>query len=69
MEIQMTSGKDFPQNLEEYDLIIHCGACMFNRRNVLSRLAKAEAAGVPITNYGIAMAKLNGILDKIKLPQ
>lgn len=69
MEIQVTSGKDFPGNLREYDLIIHCGACMFNRRNVLSRLAKAEAAGVPITNYGIAMAKLNGILDKIELPK
>lgn len=63
-------GNDFPGNeeLKEYDLIIHCGACMFNRRHVLSRIAAAEAAGVPITNYGVVLAKLAGILDKIQLP-
>lgn len=63
-------GNDFPGNeeLKEYDLIIHCGACMFNRRHVLSRIAAAEAAGVPITNYGVVLAKLAGILDKIELP-
>ncbi len=44
---------------------IHCGACMFNRKHVLSRIAAAEAAGVPITNYGVVLAKLGGILDKI----
>ena len=48
--------------------MIHCGACMFNRRHVLSRIAEAQAAGVPITNYGIVLAKLSGILDKIDLP-
>ncbi len=63
-------GNDFPGNeeLKEYDLIIHCGACMFNRKHVLSRIAAAEAAGVPITNYGVVLAKLAGILDKIQLP-
>lgn len=67
IEICNVCGKDFPggKRLKEYDLIIHCGACMFNRRHVLSRIAEAEAAGVPITNYGIVLAKLNGILDKI----
>jgi hypothetical protein len=58
---------DFPEGeaLKEYDLIIHCGACMFNRRLVMSRVAAAQEAGVPITNYGIFMAKMAGILDKI----
>jgi len=70
IEITNICGNDFPdiEGLKEYDLIIHCGACMFNRRHVLSRIAAAEAAGVPITNYGVVMAKMAGILDKIILP-
>jgi hypothetical protein len=51
--------------LEGYDLIIHCGACMFTRRHVMSRIAKAREAGIPITNYGTAIATLTGILDKV----
>ena len=54
--------------MEQYDLIIHCGACMFNRRLVLSRLAAAKEAGVPITNYGVFLAKMAGILDQVTLP-
>lgn len=69
LRIDMAAGNDFPGDLREYDLIIHCGACMFNRRHVLSRIARAREAGVPITNYGITMAKLSGILDKIRLPE
>ena len=65
LQIDMVSGPDFPENLAQYDLIIHCGACMFNRKYVLSRLEKAAAAGVPITNYGVALAKLSGILEQI----
>lgn len=65
LQIDMASGPDFPENLAQYDLIIHCGACMFNRKYVLSRLEKAAAAGVPITNYGVALAKLSGILEQI----
>lgn len=70
IEITNICGNDFPdtEGLKKYDLIIHCGACMFNRRHVLSRIASAEAAGVPITNYGVVMAKMAGILDKIILP-
>ena len=70
IQITNVSGSDFPalDDLKEYDLVIHCGACMFNRRHVLSRIAEAQAAGVPITNYGIVLAKLSGILDKIDLP-
>lgn len=68
LQVELCAGNDFPRDLESYDLIIHCGACMFNRRHVLSRIAKAKDAGVPITNYGITIAKLSGILDKIQLP-
>ena len=63
--VDVVSGPDFPEDLSCYSLIIHCGACMFNRRYVLSRIEKARAQGVPITNYGVALAKLTGILDNI----
>lgn len=63
------AGKDYPNDLKKYDLIVHCGACMFNRRLMLSRIVRAQEQGVPITNYGIAIAHLQGILDKVSLPQ
>ena len=63
--IEVVSGRDFPENLSGYDLIIHCGACMFNRKHVLSRLQRASSERVPMTNYGVAIAHLTGILDKI----
>lgn len=66
LEVEIVSGSTFPQDLSGYSLVIHCGACMFNRRYVLSRIEKARAAGVPITNYGVVIAKLKGILDKIE---
>lgn len=62
-------GQDFPHDLSGYDLIIHCGSCMVNRRLVLSRVANAKAQGVPMTNYGVMMAKLQGILDRVSLPR
>ncbi|SKA90276.1 iron-only hydrogenase maturation protein HydF [Clostridium sp. USBA 49] len=61
----VVSGADFPSDLSEYDLIIHCGACMFNRKYVISRLDAAKEQGIPMTNYGVAIAYLSGILDKI----
>lgn len=67
MDIQVVSGASFPEDLRSYDLIVHCGGCMFNRKYLLSRIARAEDAGVPITNYGVLLAKLNGILDHITL--
>lgn len=63
--IDIVSGNDFPENLESYDVVIHCGACMFNRRMVMSRVRQAKAQGVPITNYGIAIAVLTGIMDRV----
>ena len=62
------AGKDYPTDLQKYDLIVHCGACMFNRRLMLSRIVRAQEQGVPITNYGLAIAHLQGILDKVSLP-
>lgn len=67
LEITVVSGNDFPEDLTPYDLIIHCGACMFTRRHVLSRVRRAKAQNIPITNYGIAIAALTGIFDKITI--
>jgi [FeFe] hydrogenase H-cluster maturation GTPase HydF len=67
LTVDIVSGTDFPNDLSEYDLIIHCGACMFNRKYVLSRIEQARSQGVPMTNYGVAIAYLQGILDKIDL--
>lgn len=63
--IDVVSGNDFPDNLDGYDLVIHCGACMFTKRHVMARVAQAVEQGVPITNYGIAIAALTGILDRV----
>ena len=65
LQIDMVSGSDFPKDLSKYDLIIHCGACMFNRKHVMNRLENASTQQVPMTNYGITLAHLMGILDKI----
>ncbi len=67
LQIDIVSGNDFPEDLSPYDLIIHCGACMFTRRHVLSRVRRAKAQNVPITNYGIAIAALTGILNKVTI--
>ena len=65
LQIDIVSGSDFPKDLSRYDLIIHCGACMFNRKHVMNRLENASAQHIPMTNYGITLANLMGILDKI----
>lgn len=67
LQIDVVGGNDFPDDLVGYDIVIHCGACMFNRRTVLSRVRQAKTQGVPITNYGIAIAALSGILDRVVL--
>lgn len=66
LKIDIVGGADFPEDLTPYDLVIHCGACMFNRRHVMSRVGRAFEQGVAITNYGIAIAALTGILDRVK---
>ncbi len=68
LEFGFSSGVEFPEDINTYDLIIHCGACTLNRREVLYRQSEAEKAGVPMTNYGITLAYLNGILDRALMP-
>lgn len=65
LEIDFVRGTDFPEDLTPYALVVHCGGCMFNRRHILSRVERARAQGVPMTNYGILLARLTGILDKV----
>ncbi len=67
IKIDNVAGRDFPADLSGYSLIIHCGACMFTKKYVMSRVDSASAQQIPMTNYGIAIAKLTGILDKITI--
>lgn len=65
LRIDNVNGQNFPDDLSGYDLVIQCGACMFNRRYVMSRVEKAKSQGVPMSNYGVVIAYLSDILDKI----
>ena len=69
LAVDIVSGTDFSKDLSGYDLIIQCGACMFNRKYVRSRIGHAREQGVPMTNYGVTIAHLTGILDKISMPE
>lgn len=66
LQIDIVGGADYPEDLTPYDLVIHCGACMFNRNHVLSRVERARKQGVAITNYGVILAALSGILDRVR---
>jgi hypothetical protein len=63
-----TQGHDFPANLSEFKLVIHCGACMLNRREMLNRLLQCRRAGVPVTNYGLTIAYSLGIFERALEP-
>ncbi len=65
LAVEIVSGTDFPQDLSAYRLVIQCGACMFNRKYVMARVDAAKRQKIPMTNYGVAIAYLNGILDQI----
>ncbi len=64
VEFSFTSGTEFPDDLSSYALVVHCGGCMLNEREMKSRLAKSAHMGIPITNYGIAIAQMHGILKR-----
>lgn len=66
--INHITGHDFPINLAEYKLVVQCGGCMHNRREMLSRINKCEQAGVPITNYGVCISELKGVLKQVLKP-
>lgn len=68
LTVNIVVGKDFPDDLSSYDLVIHCGGCMFNRKFMLSRVKQCRQQGVPMTNYGITIAHIKGILNKVSLP-
>ncbi len=68
LSFEVASGKDFPSALDRYALIVHCGGCMINRAFMLWRIGQARAAGVPITNYGVAIAEAQGVLDRVLAP-
>ena len=69
INIDIVSGTDFPKDLKKYDLIIHCGGCMFSRVYLMNRIGMAEKRNIPITNYGVFIAKMKGILEKVTLPK
>lgn len=66
LDIDIVSSSDFPDDLSGYALVIHCGGCMFNRQHIMNRVERARSQGVPMTNYGITIAFLRQILDKIE---
>ncbi|SNV76316.1 [FeFe] hydrogenase H-cluster maturation GTPase HydF [Clostridium cochlearium] len=65
INIDFSSGGDFTKNIEKYKLIIHCGGCMLNKKQMVNRLNKAREKNIPITNFGVVLAYLNGILDRV----
>ena len=69
LKISIVAGNDFPEDLTPYDLVIHCGGCMFNRKHVLNRIEQANIQGVAITNYGIVIAYINNIINKVVYPE
>jgi len=68
LDITIVTGRDFPENLKQYKLIFHCGSCMLTRNEKLVRIMKAKEAGVPITNYGIAISVVQGVLARALSP-
>jgi len=68
LQIDTACGRDYPENLQDYKLIFHCGACMMNRREMMTRLRKAQQAHVPVTNYGVAISFLQGVLKRSLAP-
>jgi [FeFe] hydrogenase H-cluster maturation GTPase HydF len=68
LDVEVFSGHDFPENLEDYKLVIHCGACMLNRAEMIRRVRECTRRGIPITNYGVAISKLQGVLERTIRP-
>jgi [FeFe] hydrogenase H-cluster maturation GTPase HydF len=68
LEIDVSAGRDYPKDLEKYRLVIHCGGCMLNRREMLSRIQLAKEANVPITNYGMAISLTQGLIRRVLKP-
>jgi len=68
LQVEVYSGRDYPENLHEFKLVVHCGGCMLNRRETLSRIQLAQQSGVPITNYGMCISYVQGVLERVLSP-
>jgi len=68
IKVEVASGRDYPENLEEYRVVIHCGGCMLTRREMLFRIHQARARGVAVTNYGLTIAFLQGVIERVLTP-
>ncbi|MEE0442669.1 MAG: [FeFe] hydrogenase H-cluster maturation GTPase HydF, partial [Acutalibacteraceae bacterium] len=68
LNFEFTSGTEFPDDLSKYALVVHCGGCMLNETEMKYRIAHAVQEGVKIVNYGVAIAQMNGILDRSIAP-
>ena len=68
IQADVCSGRDYPGNLQDYKLVIHCGACMLTRREMLNRIQTAKEAGVPVTNFGVAISVLQGVVKRTLTP-
>jgi [FeFe] hydrogenase H-cluster maturation GTPase HydF len=68
LDYEFVGGQDFPDDLEKFDLIIHCGGCMINPTTMMRRITEAHRRGVAITNYGVAISKLQGVLERALEP-
>ncbi|MUM77764.1 [FeFe] hydrogenase H-cluster maturation GTPase HydF [Pseudodesulfovibrio sp. F-1] len=68
LRFEVYAGHDFPDDLERFSLVIHCGACMLNRTEMLRRMAECERRGLPVTNYGVAISKVQGVLGRVISP-
>ncbi len=68
LNFEMHSGHDFPDDLERYALVVHCGSCMLNRMEMMRRIKECTRRGVPVTNYGVAISKVQGVLERVLRP-
>ena len=68
LDFSFCTGGDFPDDLGSYDLVIHCGGCMINQKEMLARLQKCSATHTCVTNYGVAISKAQGVLDRVIAP-
>jgi [FeFe] hydrogenase H-cluster maturation GTPase HydF len=64
LEIDFVNGHDFPENIEQYKLVVHCGGCMLNRKEIITRLENCQAPGVPVSNYGLLISDCQGMLER-----
>jgi len=68
LHFDFATGHDFPENLTDYKLVVHCGSCMLNRMEMIRRIRECSRRGVPITNYGVGISKVQGVLERVIRP-